>query len=263
MKLVWSGFCVAFSLYSAVPVPQLPWEKRTMRWALCFLPLVGALAGGLELLWFWLCRLWGADGLFYAVFAALLPVVVSGGIHLDGLADTCDALCSFGEREKRLQILKDPHIGAFGVLWLAAFLLSAAACFAQIYRTSELLPLALVGFFLARAEGGRKIVTLPCAKDSGLAYLFAEGSDRAAVAKTLFGEWVSCAAALMCWAVRRGSETACAAMLCLFAQALWSLWHKRLCMKVFGGITGDLAGFYISCAGLLALASAAVGGLII
>lgn len=232
-----------------------------MRWALCFLPLVGALAGGLEFLWFHLCRFLEADSLFYAVFAALLPVAVSGGIHLDGLADTCDALCSYGTREKRLQILKDPHIGAFGVLWLAAFLMAAAACFAQLYRTPELLPLALAAFYLARAEGGRKIVTIPCAKNSGLAHLFAEGSDRAAVSKTLLAEWLAGALGLLLWAVRGGRGTVLAAALFLLGQVLWSLWHKRLCLKIFGGITGDLAGFYISCAALLALLSAALGGL--
>ena len=95
MKSAWSGLLVAFSLYSAVPVPQVQWEKRTMRWALGFLPLVGVLVGALEWLWFAFCTCFAADGLFYAVGAALLPLFVSGGIHLDGLCDTCDALCSY------------------------------------------------------------------------------------------------------------------------------------------------------------------------
>ena len=45
MKSAWSGLLVAFSLYSAIPVPQVQWEKRTMRWALGFLPLIGVLIG--------------------------------------------------------------------------------------------------------------------------------------------------------------------------------------------------------------------------
>ena len=51
MKSAWSGLLVAFSLYSAVPVPQVQWEKKTMRWALSFLPLVGVLVGVAEWLW--------------------------------------------------------------------------------------------------------------------------------------------------------------------------------------------------------------------
>ena len=124
MKSVISGLLVALSMYSAIPVPQVNWEKQTMRWALGFLPLIGVLIGAIEWFWFAFCVHFGAAGVFYAVIAALIPLAVSGGIHLDGLCDTCDALCSFGDREKRLAILKDPHVGAFGPLWLMAFLLA-------------------------------------------------------------------------------------------------------------------------------------------
>ena len=108
MKSVISGLLVALSMYSAIPVPQVNWEKQTMRWALGFLPLIGVLIGAIEWFWFAFCVHFGAAGVFYAVIAALIPLAVSGGIHLDGLCDTCDALCSFGDREKRLAILKDP-----------------------------------------------------------------------------------------------------------------------------------------------------------
>ena len=124
MKSVISGLLVAFSMYSAIPVPHVNWEKQTMRWALGCLPLIGVLIGGLEWIWVAFCMHFGAAGLFYAVIAAIIPLAVSGGIHLDGLCDTSDALCSFGDREKRLAILKDPHVGAFGPLWLMAFLLA-------------------------------------------------------------------------------------------------------------------------------------------
>ncbi len=262
MKSVWSGFCVAFSLYSAIPVPQAPWEKATMRWALSFLPLVGVFVGALELVWFWFCRVYDAEIMFYAVIAALTPIFLTGGIHLDGFADTCDALCSFGKQEKRLAILKDPHIGAFGVIWLAAFLLAETACFAQIYRNTVFLPLAASGFIFARAAGGRKIVTLRCAKNSGLAYLFSEGSDKSTVAKTLAIEWMICAALLLIYAY--GSFTkVCGIVACLMVLLLWDILHKQLCLRDFGGITGDLAGFFISVSELLALAFAAFGGLVL
>ena len=157
MKSVISGLWVAFSMYSAIPVPQVNWEKQTMRWALGFLPLIGVLIGAIEWFWFAFCVHFGAAGVFYAVIAALIPLAVSGGIHLDGLCDTCDALCSFGDREKRLNILKDPHVGAFGPLWLMAFLLAEVGCFAQIYDRPVLLPLACTGFAFARDFFRRRI----------------------------------------------------------------------------------------------------------
>lgn len=262
MKSVVSGFLVAFSLYSAIPVPQVNWEKKTMRWALSFLPLVGLLIGAAQWLWFWFCAKHGAAGLFYAVGAMLLPLVLSGGIHLDGFTDTCDALCSHADREKKLQIMKDPHVGAFGPLWLAAFLLAETACFAQLYQKPALLPFALTGFALARALGGREIVALPCAKESGLAHLFAEGSDKKAVAATLLLETAVLFAAAVLWlrASPGGVGAVCVGALILLA-GYWR--HGRLCRDVFGGITGDLAGFFISLAELFCLFFAAVGGLLL
>lgn len=66
MKSVISGLLVAFSMYSAIPVPQVNWEKQTMRWALGFLPLIGVLIGAIEWFWFAFCTYFGANGLFYA-----------------------------------------------------------------------------------------------------------------------------------------------------------------------------------------------------
>ena len=203
----------------------------------------------------------GAAGLFYAVGAALIPLAVSGGIHLDGLCDTCDALCSYGDREKRLAILKDPHVGAFGPLWLTAFLLAETACFAQIYQTPQFLPVVFVGFAVARTDGGRKIVTIPCAKDTGLAHIFAENSDKKAVDMTLKLEEAALEVLLLVWLYCTGNGIF--AMHYLVLIGLWYILHSRLTVHVFGGITGDLAGFYISLAELLALVCAAFGGMVL
>ena len=193
--------------------------------------------------------------------AALIPLAVSGGIHLDGLCDTCDALCSYGDREKRLAILKDPHVGAFGPLWLTAFLLAETACFAQIYQTPQFLPVVFVGFAVARTDGGRKIVTIPCAKDTGLAHIFAENSDKKAVDMTLKLEEAALEVLLLVWLYCTGNGIF--AMHYLVLIGLWYILHSRLTVHVFGGITGDLAGFYISLAELLALVCAAFGGMVL
>ena len=262
MKNIWSGLLVAFSLYSAIPVPQVQWETKTMRWALSFLPLIGVLIGGAEWLWYCFCVHFGAAELFYAVGAALLPLAVAGGIHLDGLCDTCDALCSFGDREKRLAILKDSHVGAFGPMWLTAFLLAETACFAQLYKTPALLPLACAGFAAARADGARKIVTMPCAKNTGLAHIFAQNSDKKAVDTTLKIEQAVLDIILLVWLhqLESGYFLWVAYIVLL---GLWYMLHARIAMRVFGGITGDLAGFCISVAELLAFVCAAFGGLMV
>lgn len=255
MNSLLSGFCVAFSMYSFIPMPQLEWDKKTMRYALCFLPFVGVLIGLCEFLWFLFCSQFQANTLFYAIGATLLPVLISGGIHLDGLTDTSDAMGSHSEPDRRLEIMKDPHVGAFGVLGMIAFLMGETALFAQLYQTPVYLFLALSGFTLARIAGGRTIVSIPCAKNTGLAYIFAENSEKQRTKQAMLAELIVSFALLLIisrsiWAV-----------VCIVGVVLWMLGHARLCQIRFGGITGDLAGFFISITELLVLFIAVIGGL--
>ena len=116
---------VAFAMFSAIPMPQFEWSQKNMRYALCAFPLIGAVCGGL---WF-LVGVLPVPELVRAAGFCLVPVLVTGGIHLDGFADTCDALSSYGDAEKKLEILKDPHCGAFAVIRLCTyFILYFALC---------------------------------------------------------------------------------------------------------------------------------------
>lgn len=97
-----------------------------------------------------------------------MPVWVTGGIHLDGYADTCDALASYGDREKKLEILKDPHCGAFAVIRLCSYFaayLCLAACVQFTPRVGALWTLALV---LERALSGLAVAAFPMAKTPAL-----------------------------------------------------------------------------------------------
>ena len=94
---------IAFAMYSKVPMPRVDWEKKALRvdwekkalsWALCFFPLVGVVIGAVLYGWMALARYLGFGPLFFAAFALLIPIALSGGIHLDGFCDTCDALSS-------------------------------------------------------------------------------------------------------------------------------------------------------------------------
>ena len=247
MKSVWSGLLVAFSLYSAVPVPQVQWEKRTMRWALSFLPLVGVLIGALEWLWYLFCTHFGAAALFYAVGAALIPLFVSGGIHLDGLCDTCDALGSHQTREKKLAILKDSHAGAFAVIGLGVYLLALTGVLSELRwspRTGLLLALC---FPLSRVLGSLLLLLLPCAREDGLARAFSDAASRRCTAVL-----AALAVLLLCGAAL-ASPVCGAALAALLVLAFFAL--RRKFLRGFGGVTGDLAGFSIELGELLLAAA--------
>lgn len=95
------SICVAFSMYSKIPMPRVEWNEKNMKYAMCFFPLVGAVIGGLMLLVQFLCGRFGFNTSVYAVVMTALPVLVSGGIHTDGFIDTVDALSSYGDQKRK------------------------------------------------------------------------------------------------------------------------------------------------------------------
>ena len=113
---------IAFAMYSKIPMPRVEWDKRSLSWALCAFPLVGVVIGAVLYGWLRLADLLGLTAL-KAALALALPIALSGGIHLDGFCDTCDALSSHQSRERKLEILKDSHTGAFAIICCGLYLL--------------------------------------------------------------------------------------------------------------------------------------------
>lgn len=237
---------IAFSLYSALPMPRAEWTQKNMRYAMCFLPLVGLLIGGLEALWLRLGALWELGPVLRGAGAALLPALVSGGIHLDGLCDTCDALGSHQTREKKLAILKDSHAGAFAVIGLGMYLLALAGVLSELQWSPRAGALLALCFPLSRTLGALLLLLLPCAREDGLARTFSDAAEKrcTAVLAALAALLLLCAAAIspLCGA-------AAAAAFALLFLLLRRKWRRE-----FGGVTGDLAGFSIEL-GELALAA--------
>ncbi|MGN0707528.1 MAG: adenosylcobinamide-GDP ribazoletransferase [Faecalibacterium sp.] len=239
---------VAFGMFSALPVPQFEWNSRNMRYALCAFPLVGAVCGAFWCLCGAVCTALGLPELIRAAAFCLVPVAVTGGIHLDGYADTSDALASYGSPEKKLEILKDPHCGAFAVIRLCCYFVatfSLASCVAFTPRSGLLWTLALM---LERSLSGFAVTAFPLAKNTGLAHTFATAADRLTVRSIL-----AVLSAVLCAALIAGGGGALAlAALVVFAD------YYAVAKQKFGGITGDLAGWFLQKAELWMLAALAV-----
>ena len=155
---------IAFSLYSRIPMPRVEWDGRSMRYALCFFPLVGAVTGGLLWLLLWLCSALGVGAGLTAALAVALPVGVNGGIHRDGFSDAADALSSHQTRERKLEILKDPHAGAFAVLSCAVYLLLQFGLWTEFSFSPRSAGVVAIGFVFSRSLSGFSVAAFPCAK---------------------------------------------------------------------------------------------------
>ena len=104
MSRLWNSFKIAFAMYSKIPMPRADWEKENMRYMMCFFPLIGVVIGAVMVLWSQAACWLEAGTLLRSVGYVLIPVLVTGGIHLDGLLDTADALSSYQTRERKLEI---------------------------------------------------------------------------------------------------------------------------------------------------------------
>ncbi len=244
---------LAFSIYSRIPVPQLLWEERDMRYTLCFFPFVGAVIGGLEWCWMRLCGAAGIGNLCRCLILAAIPLAVTGGFHMDGFMDTMDAFHSYRKREEKLQILKDSHVGAFAVLMLALYLLVNIACLSEI-KNPRIFSVFCMGFILSRILSGLGVVCLPSAKTDGMLAHFADAADKKRVKIILTLELLLCVGGMLLLYVPAGIFLPAAAF-------LWSAYYVRKTKKELGGVTGDTAGYFVTmCEGVLALAAAILGG---
>ena len=241
--IVLQTIAVAFAMFSAIPVPQFDWNEKNMRYAMCAFPLIGAVCGAL-----WcLCGALPLPALVRAGGFCLIPVWVTGGIHLDGYADTCDALSSYGDREKKLEILKDPHCGAFAVIRLCSYFLAYFALCTAVQFTPRIGLCWTLALVLERAFSGLAIASFPLAKNTGLAHTFASAADRKAVRSVLL-----VLVGLLCSALVLLGGGA------LVLAALLVFWRYRVVSdRQFGGITGDLAGWFLQKAELWMLAALA------
>ena len=162
---------IAISMYSKIPVPTVDWNEKNMKYAMCFFPVVGVITGILQFgIGYALLEYTSCGKFFFAAVMSLIPVLVTGGIHLDGYADTIDAISSYGDREKKLQILKDPHTGAFAVIGLCVYFVAVLALWGE--AGAFMLPIAACMYSLSRAFFGVSVVSFFPAKNNRLVRTF-------------------------------------------------------------------------------------------
>ena len=240
----------ALLMYSRIPVPQRQWNEKNMRFALCFFPLVGTVIGVLVMGLRLACDALHTGSLLFAAGTVAVIVLVTGGIHLDGFCDTCDARASWGDRDKKLAILSDPHIGAFAAIKLGAYLLLYTALLAQLTDVSAA-AVASIGFVLSRSLSGLAAVSFRAAKKEGTLYSFTSSADKRTTVMVLSLVSLLCMAGMILIFPAAGATASAAALLTL-------LYYRFMSYREFGGVTGDLAGWFLQMCELFIAAAAAL-----
>lgn len=242
---------IAFSCFSSIPLPMVDWTPKNMRYMMAAFPLVGVVVGVGSYMWWHVC-----DALGFGVFArsvglALLPLAITGGIHMDGFADVVDAQSSHTDPKRKRQILKDPHTGAFAIMGIASYLLSYAALASEL--DARFLVLYSCTPVLSRCVSASMAVSWQGSSQSGMFATVSSTAHKPAVCIALCIEGAAAAIiALHCNLVV--GISALAVLLMLLA------WLKRFSVREFGGMSGDLLGFFVQVAELAMLAVVVFAG---
>lgn len=223
-------FWIALQFLSSLPIrlPGMPTPEELGR-SLLFYPLVGLLFGAI---------LWGLNGLLLGtpllLHAALLLsvwVVLSGALHLDGLADSADAwLGGYGDRERTLTIMKDPRSGPIAVVTLVLVLLLKFAALLALIEQQHSVVLIIVPLISRSALLGL-FLTTPYVRPGGLGQALADHLPR------LAGKQVLVISAVVCVLM-----TGLSGVWALVLATVLFVWLRQVMVRRLGGTTGDTAG---------------------
>lgn len=236
MRII-KSIIVAFSLYSRIPMPSFEWKEEDMKHNLIFLPWIGAVIGGLC---FGVNVLFGLKPLPYVCVVSVfsvIPLIVTGGFHVDGFMDVQDAVKSYKSKEEKLEILKDPHIGAFAVIRLVIYGLIWMAALSVVCSSEDrgYRYLFFTIFALSRCVMGLLSLTLKKAKKTGM--LDMETKKASDTDKVLLMVQALFCIALAAWINLIG------AVLFIMICIGYAMVYRYICYKQFGGVTGDTIGY--------------------
>lgn len=179
------------------------------------------------------------------VLVAVLALLTRG-LHLDGLMDTFDALAGGHDRERRLELLRDPHVGAFGVVAVVLLLLSKVSALAALAGASRLWTIVLVPC-LSRWAILVVMNRFPYVRQEGLGTPFLQGSSRRSLL-------VGSAVALVATAILTGPVGLLLALTAGLVAWVVGAWARRR----IGGVTGDIYGAVCETSEAVVLALAVV-----
>lgn len=221
-------FWLALSFLTAVPTPSFDYEKANLGRSGVWFTVVGLLLGGILL---------GAEFVLGSIFpswaTAVLIVFVwallTGGLHLDGLADCFDGFLAPVPKERRLEIMKDPRLGTFGAIGLLMTLLLKVALVADLRPSA-------FGLLLAPVVARWMILFVtrwPLATERGMGSAFAKDVSKSTIVVAgliplLLGAWLGWQALL----------AILGAILIMMACSFWAT-------RAIGGVTGDLFGLVV------------------
>lgn len=242
-----NAFLIALQFLTRVKlVRQSVWTEKDFGASVTWFPAVGAVIGALLCAIYWLIA-----GVFSPFAVAVILVIseflITGGLHADGLMDTCDGYFSGRSRERILEIMKDSRVGANGVQAFVFFVLIKVALLLSLpaHPYAVLATMPILGRWLMSWS----VTGFPYARPQGIGKAFAEYAPPHAMK-------IATVTALLPLAFT--PVLLYGAM--LLSAAFWGWWANSRLVRKLGGVTGDTYGAVTETGELVVLTMATVMG---
>lgn len=234
-----NGLILALQFMSTIPVKkQVDFNRENIRSAIAFFPVVGLIIGLASGAVYYLLA--GSSGTVGSIAALAVSVILTGGLHLDGLSDMMDGFLANRDRDRTMEIMKDSRIGSFGTISLILVLLAKFTFITELGPSNWwMIPVSIVN---GRFTAAYMISKFPSARTEGLGSLFKESQPG-----RLVGIVFSAYAIALLLTKPAYLIAAAGAILCGHSIGIWSI-------RKINGLTGDVYGAGIELSETLSLA---------
>lgn len=230
MKIL-ESIVVAFQFLTRLYLPiNVEWDTANLRRSVMWFGLVGAFIGAI---------LAGAMTIFNrfdlipavaAIIILLIWIFITGGMHIDGISDMADGFFSMRDKEKTLEIMKDSHVGAFGVITIVFLLLIKFEMLKEFIIIEKNVWLLILPPTIARIAAGLVLSFYETTKKSGLGYTFHSSDPR------IF--WAIGFIVTLIISSILNIKSLIFIGIAILASNLMAIWAK----KKIGGLNGDIYG---------------------
>lgn len=223
--------------FSRLSISRRPHEPPRLNRMVLMLPVAGLIIAFLPFLVMVGFGYVGASPLFSAAIGIAAYVMITGAMHEDGLADSADGLFGASTPKRRLEIMKDSHVGAFGVMAIVLSLILRIAAVEALLSVNELNGALLWGVATIGARSGSVWLSylLPTARSSGLSHQSGK--------PTLFGLIVGSLIAFeFIFAASAWLHDPFIAVMSVPIAMIVIVAFASFCQRRVGGQTGDLIG---------------------
>ena len=245
------GLVLLFKFMTRLPVPGgNSFDSKALGKSMKWFPIVGLVIGIINLIVALILQTFIPSPILTGIILVTLDVIITGGLHLDGLADTFDGIFSYRSKQKMLEIMKDSRVGTNGVLVLILYFIFKIAF---LVETSELFGInqgiiMLVVPVLSRINSVVNCTFEPYARSTGMGKTFVDNTDKSG----LLVSYVT-VVAILYGIANYFTLPFISLFIVLNILILCGFFFGKLMSRKIGGITGDTLGALLELSSVLAL----------